>query len=164
MWKIFLGDPIITGWIAAQVNSSHSSHETFLWEMESWGLNAWRSSIQIFDLTGMKAWGHCTMVCQAGFWGQEVLWRDIAPWGCPQSPWRSLGFVSLAHTRCWKYLKSVSSSYRETLIMFENGNVSSFPPSICNLVCACLFMLMAESRDYLCCLQSITSSVSCPKT
>ena len=46
---------------------------------------------------------------------------------------------------------------------FENGNISCLPPSICNLVCACLFMLKAESREYFYCLQLITSSVSCPK-
>lgn len=162
MWKVFLGDPIITGWITAQVNSSHSSHETFLWEMESWGLNTWRSSIQIFDLTGVKAWGHRTMVCQAGFWDQEVQWWDIAPWGCSQSPWRSLGLVSL-HIHAVENISKVFLCLRETL-MFKRGNVSSFHPSICHLVCACLFLWMAESRDCLYCLQSIISSESWSKT
>lgn len=114
--KVFLRDPIGTGWITAQVNPSWSSHETFPWELESWGGNAGRSSTQISEITG-----HWSMACQQDLevgrhCDGTLLPRD----GCPQSPWRSPGFVSLvcafsfmlmAETRDNFYcMKSITSS------------------------------------------------------
>lgn len=86
----------------------------------------------------MKASGHCFTGCQAGFGGQELLRWTWLPKNPSSHLEDLLGLLPL-HIHTVENIWKVFFHLKEEQV-FINGNVSSFPLSMCNLVCACLFM------------------------